>query len=284
MKKSAICVLAALSVSSAYAGSLDVYGDIKVNGKTVINANGELTGSAANTITQQEYWNSNGLKKTFKMTQRNESYSSSGRRTEIWHGQQIQDNTTDGVIKYAYSWYNSEGVFQSNWIAEERYQTPLKWTRTGYLADESGTASGNVYTSQQTERMWLGATEPQTVALNSVYMKQYQDVSSSCSGAEPTCAFEEPTTRNVTELVTVLGKMSYKSGDVTYDDCFVTQYNNSDLYEGGVWAAIHCKGVGLVKGWNSFNAMELTKVEGTLKAASKSARSRELMGLVQAPR
>lgn len=284
MKKSAICMLAALSVSSAYAGSLDVYGDIKVNGKTVINANGELTGSAANTITQQEYWNSKGLKKTFKMTQRKENYSSGGRQTTMVNGQQVDDQSTDGIIKYSYTWYDVNGQFESNWVNEEAYETPLKWTSKGYLANEDGSATGTWYQSGQTTRTWLGAEEPKTVALNGVYIKQYQDVVSSCGGTEQTCAYGEPTTSNVTELVTVLGKMSYKSGDVAYDDCFVAQYNNSEPSDTGIWTAIHCKGVGLVKGWSSNYAMELTKVEGTLKPASKSARSREVMGLVTAPR
>lgn len=277
MKKIAIYVLTALSVSSAYAGSLDVYGDIKVNGKTVINANGELTGSVANTITQQEYRNSNGLKKTFKTQSKYMGNSSVS-------GLRIEDFLTEGVYKYSHIYYDEDGKFQSNWVIEEVYETPLKWTTKGYSADEDGSATGDWYQNSQITRTWLGAEEPKTVALNGVYMKQYQDVESFCGGTEQTCTFGEPTTNNVTELVTMLGKMSYKSGDVTYDDCLVTQYNNSDPDGGGVWTAIHCKGVGLVKGWNSSYALELTKVEGTLKPANKLARSRELMGLMRAPR
>ncbi|MGL4204747.1 MAG: hypothetical protein ACRCRW_01240 [Aeromonadaceae bacterium] len=280
MKKIALCVLATLSVGSVYAGSLDVYGDIKVNGKTVINANGELTGNAANTIPQQDYLNSNGLKKTFKTQSKYTSNSSS----EIVNGLRIDDYSIAGVSKYTYITYDKEGKFQSSWVSEEVYETPLKWSRKGYSANEDGSATGTWYSSEQFVRTWLSAEEPQTVALNGVYMKQYQDVVSSCGSSEPTCAYQDPITNNTTELVTVLGKMSYKSGDVAYDDCMATQYNNSSLNGGNIWTAIHCKGVGLVKGWNSNYTLDLTKVEGTLKPASKSARSRQVLGLVTAPR
>ena len=280
MKKIALCVLATLSVGSVYAGSLDVYGDIKVNGNTVINAKGELTGSAVATLTQQDYLNSNGLKKTFNT----KSGYTSNNSTEIQNGLKIEDYTTDNVNKYSYISYDKDGKFQSNWIAEELYETPLKWTSKGYSANEDGSATGTWYYNAQFSRTWLSAEEPKTVALNGVYIKQYQDVVSSCGSSSQTCTYGEPTTSDVTELVTVLGKMSYKSGDVTYDDCMVTQYNNSSSSGGNIWTAIHCKGVGLVKGWNSSYTMDLTRVEGSLKPASKSARSRELMGLVQAPR
>jgi len=270
-------MLAVFSASSVYAGSLDVHGDIKVNGKTVINANGELTGSAATTITLQDYTNSNGLKKTFKTTSRNSDNT-------INNGLRIEDHTADGINRYSDITYDQYGQFSSNWVIDELHETPLKWSYKGYSANEDGSTNGDYYFYQQQERQWLGAAEPKTVPLNSVYISQYQDVISSCTSSEQTCEYGEPTTRNVTELVTVLGKVSYKSGDHTYSDCFVAQYNKSASQDGGVWTDIQCKGVGIVKGWQSNYSMELETVEGSLKPASKSARSLGVQGLMVAPR
>lgn len=277
MKKIAIFTLAVLSASSVYAGSLDVHGDIKVNGKTVINANGELTGSAATTITLQDYTNSNGLKKTFKTTSRDSD-------NRITNGLRIEDYTVDGINRFSYINYDYLGRFASNWVADEIYESPLKWRVKGYTANEDGSANGGYYFNSQNERRWLGVEEPKKVSLNGAYINQFEDIISSCGGSAQTCEYAEPKTSNVTELVTVLGKVSYKSGDHTYDDCFVAQFNKSEYQEGGVWTAIQCKGVGLVKGWQPNYSIELETVEGTLKPASKSARSLEVQSLMVAPR
>ena len=278
MKKIAICMLAALGASSVYAGSLDVHGDIKVNGKTVINANGELTGSAGTTITLQDYTNSNGLKKTFKTT----SINSDG---SVNHGIRIEDHTVDGITKLSFITYDWNNQFIAAWVLDETYENPLKWNIKGYSANEDGSANGFGYFINQTERRWLGPEEPKTVPLSGVYIKQYQNIVNNCSSeSEQTCEFGEPAYSNVTEVVTGLGKVSYKSGDHTYNDCFVAQYNNSSFMESGIWTAIQCKGVGIVKGWQLNNSMELETVEGSLKPASKSARSLEVQSLMVAPR
>ena len=58
---------------AANAGSLDVHGEIKVNGNTVIDAKGNYVGTLPSNgpsmISLNDYYNQDGLKKTFKQVQ-----------------------------------------------------------------------------------------------------------------------------------------------------------------------------------------------------------------------
>lgn len=277
MKNVSICVLAMLAANCASAGSLDVYGDIKVNGKTVINAKGELAGNAATTINKQDYFNNNGLKKTFSVVDKRSDSS-------IMSGKRIEDYTVDGINRSSYIYYDQYGNFQSNWVIEETHETPSKLLSKGFSANEDGSSDGGYYYNMLFEHRLLSGAEPDVVPINGSYTLQYEDTRSSCTSSDANCEMGEATTTNITQVVTWLGKTRYVSGDHAYDDCVVTQYNSSDISAGGLWTTINCKGVGLVKGWSSTYVMTLDKVEGGLKPASKQARSQDVPSLVRSPR
>ena len=79
------------------AGSLDVHGEIKVNGNTVIDAKGNYVGTLPSNgptmITLSDYYNQDGLKKTFKQVQ----LASENQAAD--EGVRIDDYTTPGIIK-----------------------------------------------------------------------------------------------------------------------------------------------------------------------------------------
>ena len=75
-KKLLVIMITALSTSHVTAGSLDVYGDIKINGKTVIDGQGNYVGSLPENdklVTLSEYKNQSGLKKTYNPSTRSNS-------------------------------------------------------------------------------------------------------------------------------------------------------------------------------------------------------------------
>ena len=261
-------LIAAFATSHVTAGSLDVYGDIKVNGKTVIDAQGNYVGSLPSQVDYvvlNDYFNDIGLKKTYNTTQ---TYNSStGTITDS--GVRTDDLTKDNVAVHTYQFNHADGS-TNTWVNTETYFSENKWISEGHALYEDGTTSGSGGNYYQTEKKNVSET-PEKIFLGGTYLNYYQEVSTAIDceyDNDGRCDIEggnytlsdSPTISNFSEVVFVVSKTSYSQGSSKYDDCVVMQFSSTDP-----WTAVFCKGVGIVKGWSSSYSMDLTGVEGSLK-------------------
>lgn len=261
---------------AANAGSLDVHGEIKVNGNTVIDAEGNYVGTLPSNgptmITLSDYYNQDGLKKTFKQVQ----LASENQAAD--EGIRIDDYTTPGIIKYTYQWnINAENESCRSWVNEENHDSKGHYTIKGSCVSTTGAETPYTY-ADVTEKNAIDI--PTSVQANggsylSNYektQKQYYSCQDFANPSEDTCQIYSGESM-FTEVVFPLNKTTYKVGDTTYDDCYIIQFNGNT--GSGYWTGIHCKNVGLVSGWNNTYSIQLTKVEGTLQN-SATARSSSL--------
>jgi len=281
-KKYLAILMAAFVTSHVTAGSLDVYGDIKVNGNTVIDAQGNYVGALPKddkSVTLIEYTNQGGLKKTYNQEQTTDGSQLFGTR--------IDDNTNPKVNIITYNWSNVYGPV-SSWVSSESYESSSKWVLEGH--DNSG---GDYSVTQNYSRTWFTSEDPKVLSIGESYLTIYEDSftqvrkGTSCStsqdsdgnvidnGCEP-FEYTDDITAPGKQLVSLLGRVGYKKGDISYDDCIVMQRTS------GVepWTTVNCKGVGLVYGWTDEYKLELTKVEGTLQNATPLATISSRMELV----
>ena len=132
MNKNFLAILiAAFTASPVIAGSLDVHGDIKVNGKTVIDAQGNYVGSLPSQVDYvvlNDYFNDVGLKKTYNTTQ---TYISSG-STVTTSGVRTDDLTKDGVAVHSYQFNHDDGTVDYTWVQTDTYLSPSKWISEGH--------------------------------------------------------------------------------------------------------------------------------------------------------
>ena len=259
---------------AANAGSLDVHGEIKVNGNTVIDAKGNYVGTLPSNgpsmISLNDYYNQDGLKKTFKQVQ----LASENQTAD--EGVRIDDYTTPGVIKYTYQWNaNAESEFCKSWVSEENHDSSNHYTVKGYCVGSTGTETQHSYTDVTEKKSFDMPTSIQANGgsyLNNHVMtqKQYYGCQDFANPSEDTCQSSSGDA-TVTEVVFPLNKTTYTVGDTTYDDCYIIQFNGNT--GSGYWTGIHCKNVGLVSGWNSTYSIQLTKVEGTLQNSATASSS-----------
>ena len=260
-------LIAAFATSPVIAGSLDVHGDIKVNGKTVIDGQGNYVGSLPSQVDYvvlKDYFNDIGLKKTYSTTQ-----TSNG--TTMASGVRTDDLTKDDVAVHTYQFNYANGS-TSSWVNTETYLSENKWISEGYVQNEDGTTSGSSYT--QVEKRNVSNT-PEKIILGGTYLNYYQQVFTpiACEdnnegrcdieGGNYTLDRDYQSITNLSEIVFVVSKTNYSQGAINYDDCVIMQFSSSDP-----WTAVFCKGVGIVIGWNSGYSMELTGVEGSLKTGA----------------
>ena len=274
-KKYLAILMAAFVTSHVTAGSLDVYGDIKVNGKTVIDAQGNYVGSLPNQIDYivlDSYFSEDGLKKTYKTTQ---TATGSNGSASTQYGVRTDDLTKDGVAVHSYQFNHDDGTVDYTWVHTETYLSPNKWISEGHFLYTDGSTSGSGSTYYQYERN-DSTTNPEKLILGGSYINYYRQTMSQIDcelDDEGRCDIEggnytvsdAPVISNFSEIVFVVNKTNYSQGSSNYDDCVIMQFSSTDP-----WTAIFCKGVGVVKGWNSNYSMELTGVEGSLKTAAAS--------------
>ena len=267
-------LIAAFATSHVTAGSLDVYGDIKVNGKTIIDGEGNYVGNLPKddkSVTLSEYTNQTGLKKTYNQ----ERLVSGG---VLQFGTRIDDNSNPNVNVITYNWSNDNGPV-SSWVSSETHESSSAWVIEGH--DNSG---GDFSSIQRYSRTWFTPQDPKTLAIGESYLIIYEDaVTSTSKGTQ--CTTSQDSEGNITnddcepyestqeytnsgkQTVSLLGKTEYKKGDISYDDCIVMQYSSGNE----PWTAVSCKGVGLVYGWGGSYKVELIKSEGSLQNSSPLA-------------
>ena len=263
-KKYLAILMAAFVTSHVTAGSLDVYGDIKVNGNTVIDAQGNYVGALPNQleyIVLDDYFNDSGLKKTYKQVM--------GAGDSAVEGVRIDDLTDDNIHIYTYQYPDINGSMDS-FISTETYESESKWITEGHNLYADGSTSGSFY--QQVEKRNV-LTTPKKIFLGGSYLNAYQTVYNniSCPGNDSgTCDIsggnytvgDTPSINDVNQIVFVLNKTSYSQGAISYDDCVVMQFGGTSP-----WTGVYCKGIGIVKGWQTGYSMEILSVNGTLKTS-----------------
>ena len=272
-KKFLAVLIAAFATSPVIAGSLDVHGDIKVNGKTVIDAQGNYVGSLpsqVDIVDISSYLNpALGIKKTYSQTQglNNESYS----------GTRIEDYTTENVVRYTYKWPTQGSVYTNT----ETYYSADQWISSGtnctYDPDSSDESSCVVnwygYQSYKKDTVYW-QDEIQT---GGSFLESFRQTSTTffCNSddenygngpCEVTGAdylgdsHYDPVVTNYNQVVMVLNRLAFKNETLSYDDCIALQFNGNNE---SPWTGIYCKDVGMVKGWSNGYLAELTSVDGT---------------------
>ena len=282
-KKLLVIMITALSTSHVTAGSLDVYGDIKINGKTVIDGQGNYVGSLPENdklVTLSEYKNQSGLKKTYNQELINDNQSLSYIL--------IEDNTNPNVNVITYTQSNGTGTM-SSWTSSETYESPSSW-----VIESHDNNSSDFYVTRHYSRTWFTEEDPKVLSIGESYFAMYEDaVTMTSKGTQCSVSIDSngnttyneckpyETTEEFTtpgkQIVSLLGKVKYKKGDISNEDCIVLQSSS------GVdpWTTISCKGIGLVYGWNTNNKLELVKYEGSLQKTTSLVATSSRMSSAQ---
>lgn len=292
MNKISAIVITCSSLFSVYAsaGSLDVHGEIKVNGTTVIDAQGNYVGtlpSQVDSIELDPYLNPTGIKKTYTQTQ-----TTNG---QVQTGTRVDDYTTANIIRFTYKWPDQGSVYTST----ETYYTPTQWIEAGVnCAYDPATSNESSCTNNY---YWYSSYQKTTVywqdkiQAGGSFLESYRQTSTVfyCNSGGDTSSVNGPCTitgsdylgdnhndpvvTNFNQVVMVLNRLAFKNDTVSYDDCVALQFNGTNETP---WTAIYCKDIGMVKGWsNNGYSLELTSVEGTATTSTKSAPSLSLRAM-----
>lgn len=269
-------LIAAFATSHVTAGSLDVYGDIKVNGKTVIDAQGNYVGSLPSQVdyvSLSAYLDDDGLKKTY--------IQSETQNSTVVTSTRIDDATTPNVKVYKYFWSGDAGVY----VSTETYLSPTHWITEGKFCQDPSCdnfSSYNYTDNEKTVSAWSDKTQVggnflDSYTLTSVpfdcdpdYEEESPDNKCDISGGSYTPDYYDDSkyVSNVSQVVFVLNKTNFKKDSLSYDDCITAQFSGN--FE-NPWTGIYCKDVGMVRGWNNSGySVELISVEGTPRSASSN--------------
>ncbi|PSV38817.1 hypothetical protein C9J44_03210 [Photobacterium sp. GB-27] len=239
---SAIALLTGLS-TAASAASLDVHGEIKINGKTVIDDKGNLIQDQSDLINIDDYANAtpnrvvtlaapvdeNGIASTYKI-----SYDETGREYK------------------EEEFSNEKLVWSTTW--EDRTTSPLAHKRT-VLSDWGEAPIITTYKNEFT------TSSSYPLAQIGVSMSRADIYTSTVlSTNDPKIEVGKITNKSDYQKLTVIDKTSFKMGDTTVEDCIIVTYNASWRNHAIQleWGAIKtlqlvdefrtfCKGYGLVQ-------------------------------------
>lgn len=226
---SVLAILASFSVSAA---TLDVHGDIKVNGKTVIDDKGNLIQDKSNLIDYLDYFdakpNSVVTLKSISLENRfsNFYYDENGRQSK-------ENQSTDGTITRSMEWKDrtdmsniveifhqlSSEDLNGNVIQHTQKTTHKNEfiTSTGHPPVKMGitTARGDIYT-----QTLLTSTNENDIIGKIQQITEYQ-------------------------YLTVLEKTSYKSENINIEDCIIVLQDASWMDKAQI--RTYCKDYGLVQ-------------------------------------
>ncbi|KJG33162.1 hypothetical protein C0W92_10905 [Photobacterium angustum] len=225
---SAIALLTGLS-TAASAASLDVHGEIKINGKTVIDDKGNLIQDQSDLINIDDYANAapnrvvtltapvgeNGIASTYKIT-----YDEKGREYK-------EESFTDNKLVWSIKW-------------EERTTAPLAHKRT-VLSDWGG--EDPITTTYQDEFTTSSSYPLAQVGVSVTRADIY--TSTVISTNNPDIEINSVTNNLDYQKLTVIDKTSFKMGDTTIDDCIIVTMSAS--WTQGDQFRTFCKDYGLVK-------------------------------------
>ena len=232
MKKFALTLSALAVMASAQAATLDVHGDIKVNGKTVITEAGEVVLS-----------NGVDLAKYMKM----------GNGVGVYEGAWSLSPESDGLLYDKIRTGDGSGLV-----------TEVVTLQEGEGGSTS-TFNGHLTPSKiVNDEAWGGTVTVNTFSLTTTFgfalLGQTATIIEKYSSTSSNAYNDEPATQSHTEKMSVipLRFTTYTFGDETYSDCLVyaEDYPN--------WHSIvtSCAGVGRVE-------MEATNDEGLLTSTEK---------------
>ncbi|KJG02710.1 hypothetical protein [Photobacterium angustum] len=225
---SAIALLTGLS-TAASAASLDVHGEIKINGKTVIDDKGNLIQDQSDLINIDDYANAapnrvvtltapvgeNGIASTYKIT-----YDEKGREYK-------EESFTDNKLVWSIKW-------------EERTTAPLAHKRT-VLSDWG--SEDPITTTYQDEFTTSSSYPLAQVGVSVTRADIY--TSTVISTNNPDIEINSVTNNLDYQKLTVIDKTSFKMGDTTIDDCIIVTMSAS--WTQGDQFRTFCKDYGLVK-------------------------------------
>ncbi|KJF89583.1 hypothetical protein [Photobacterium leiognathi] len=239
---SAIALLTSLS-TAATAASLDVHGDIKINGKTVIDAKGNVIQDQSHLINIDDYANAapnrvvtltaptdeNGISKAYKIY-----YDETGREYK-------EDD-----------FYNDKLVWSIKW--EERTTTPLAHKRTVTKGSGDTTTTTSYKDEFTTSSSYPLAQIGVTMTRADIYTSEV------LATDDPESSVGEITNSSDYQKLTIVDETSFKLGDTTIEECIIVTYNASwrndtiKLEDGSSKTLLlknefrtFCKGYGLVQ-------------------------------------
>ncbi|MCD9519248.1 hypothetical protein [Photobacterium phosphoreum] len=226
---SVLAILASFSVSAA---TLDVHGEIKVNGKTVIDGKGNLIQNKSDLIDLDDYFNvkPNSIVTLKSISSENTTYNfyydENGRQSK-------EDQSIDGTVTWSMEWKDRTEMSNvveniSQWSSEDLDGNIIQHTQktthknefitsTGHPPVKMGitTARGDIYT----QTLLTSTNENDTIG-------KIQQITES-------------------QYLTVLDKTSYKSENINIEDCIIVLQDAS-------WMEVpqirtYCKDYGLVQ-------------------------------------
>lgn len=234
MKKFALTLSALAVMASAQAATLDVHGDIKVNGKTVITEAGEVVLS-----------NGVDLAKYMKM----------GNGVGVYEGTWSLDNPeSDGLPNHDYIRTGDENGLVTKVLTQREGEGGYTNTYNGHI-----TPSRSVY-----KESWGGNVTDNVFSLTTKFgfalLGQTVTIIEKYSSTSSNTYNDEPATQSHTEKMSVipLRFTTYTFGDETYSDCLVY----AEDYPNWHTIVTSCAGVGRVE-------MEATNDEGLLTSTEK---------------
>lgn len=255
-------ISATLSSTNAFAASLDVHGEIKVNGNTVINENGQLVAPQAGlpTFSVAEYLGPVNVILYQEITTTNEDSENNAYIEQV-----ISTVGADG--SYSREWYNdNELVWQ--------YQETLTDNGYTYVSGPSDECSGTI-------------TVNTTVPLAESFQQGLSYAHLTTENTTDSCYGESNSTDEYRSIYTVIGTTSYQLEASTLEQCILvnnTSYTSSSSRYS--WSAdpnenyisinqstsllTYCKDVGLVDQVFDNFRMKTTRVETLATASSKS--------------
>ncbi|PSW45075.1 hypothetical protein [Photobacterium leiognathi] len=206
---SAIALLTSLS-TVATAASLDVHGDIKINGKTVIDAKGNVIQDQSHLINIDDYANAapnrvvtlaapvgeNGIVSTYKMT-----YDETGREYK-------QEEFSDSKLVWSTTW-------------ENRTTTPLAQKRTTL----SHWGENPIITTYQDEFTTSSSYPLEQIGVTMTRADIY--TSEVLATNDPESSVGEITNSSDYQKLTIVNETSFKLGDTTIEECIIVTYNAS---------------------------------------------------------
>ncbi|WP_060988831.1 hypothetical protein [Photobacterium leiognathi] len=225
---SAIALLTSLS-TVATAASLDVHGDIKINGKTVIDAEGNVIQDQSHLINIDDYANATPNRVVMFSAPVNEDgtvptykffYDETGREYK-------EENFIDNKLVWSIKW-------------EERTTTPLAHKRT-VLSDWGG--EDPIITTYKDEFTTSSSYPLAQVGINMTRADIYK--STVISTNNPNIEINSVTNNLDYQKLTVVDKTSFKMGDTTLEDCIIVTMSASWSQEDQF--RTFCKDYGLVQ-------------------------------------
>lgn len=225
---SAIALLTGLS-TAASAASLDVHGEIKINGKTVIDDKGNLIQDQSDLINIDDYANAapnrvvtltapvgeSGIASSYKIT-----YDETGREYK-------EEQFSDSKLVWSIKW-------------EDRTTTPLAHKRT-ILSDWGG--EDPITTTYQDEFTTSSAYPLARIGVNMTRADIY--TSTVIATNHPDIEINSITNNSDYQKLTVIDKTSFKIGDTTVEDCIIVTMSAS--WTQGDQFRTFCKDYGLVQ-------------------------------------